>query len=234
MGLFNRISQLIKSNVNEMVEAAEDPRAMLDQAVTQLEAEKKATEKKRLEVATLLKVAEKQLAGHRTRASECETKAMTALKAGQEDLARFALTEKQKADELATEMEAQVAAQKQMVQDMTDGLKLMEERLAEAKVKRQELRTRLAKAEAEHKKQQQAAAPGMARKDSIGDTSAFEGFDRMVEKIENTEAEVEAHQELAAASGNPIRTAAEQKLLTGTTSAGVDDALAALKAKLGK
>ena len=65
-----------------MVDAAEVPRAMLDQAVTQMEADRKVAEKKRLEVATLLKLAEKQLAAHQTRARDCEAKAMTAPGAG--------------------------------------------------------------------------------------------------------------------------------------------------------
>ncbi len=233
MGLFSRISQVIKSNVNEMVDAAEDPRAMLDQAVTQMEADRKVAEKKRLEVATLLKLAEKQLAAHQTRARDCEAKAMTALKENREDLARFALGEQQKSEELAKETEGQVAAQRQMVADLTASLAAMDQGIAEAKTKRQELRTRLAKAEADLKKQEsqpQARAPG---KDSLGDTSAFDGFDRMVEKIENKEAMVEAHQELAQTrTGGPG--AAEMKLLANPSPAGVDDALAALKAKLGK
>jgi phage shock protein A len=197
-----------------------------------MEGDKRQNEKKRLEVATLMKMTEKQMLAQQARARDCEAKAMAALKQNNEELARFALTEKQKVDELAAELSTTLGSQRQMVDEMTQGLAQMDATIAQAKTRRTELLQRLAKAESVKKQQEAQQKPDRVASGSLGgDQSAFDGFERMVEKIENQEAQVEAHAELArdAAPHQDVRLLEAQ-----VKNVGVDDALAALKSKMGR
>jgi len=228
MGLFKKFTDLVKSNANAAVNAAEDPKKLVDQAIADMQAQLKDTQKKRLEVATLAKPTEKQVAAHAAVAIDWERKATAAIKIGNEDLARAALTEKATVDALITEASTTLDLQRRMVEDISTSIATLEGGIETAKKKRAELMTRLAKAES---KQRENEAKGVPGKDHLADTSAFETFDRMNEKIEHTEAEVEAAGEIAQLGGNaPVPLETSRQLAAATA----DDALAALKAKMGK
>jgi phage shock protein A len=227
VSIFKRISDVVKSNVNSALDAAEDPRKVLEQTILDMEGEHKKAKQKLLESMTLLKQTEKQAEGLRKSANEWEQKAMAALKAGSDDLARQALGEKGKFDAMAAEAEAGVAAQKGSNESLKEQIISLERKVQEAKSKKDELIARLNAAEMKKKQAAIAANPGG---NAVSDATAFDTFDRMVNKIENSEAEVEARQELmGATAGNP-QVDLELKKLTEKQSG--DDALAALKAKM--
>ncbi len=224
MGILNRLSGLLKSNANAAVDAMEDPRKVLEQVLADLEADRKASERKRLEVATAAKLTEKNLAAQDARSRDLEAKAMAAVKAGNEALARAALDEKAKADASRGELAGTLAEQRKMVEEITAALASMDGGIAQAKARRAELLRRLSRAEAAKRQQEDKASTGSAR-DALGETGAFDGFDRMVEKIERREAEAEAR-----AEAEP--TGPSRQLAAPSTDA--EERLAALKAKLGK
>lgn len=227
MSIFKRISDLVKSNVNDALDKAEDPRKVLEQTILDMEADHKKAKQKLLESMTLTKQTEKQAEKLRKDAVDWEAKAMAALKAGNEDLARTALGEKQKADELANEAEAGVGAQKQSTEDLKVQIKGLEEKIGEAKRKKDELIARLNAADMQ--KKQAAIVSGTSNAvNAVGDNTAFDTFNRMVEKIENTEAEADARRELLGDKAPEVDM--ELKKLTAQQTA--DDALAALKAKM--
>lgn len=225
MSIFKRISDLVKSNVNDALDKAEDPRKVLEQTILDMEADHRKAKQKLLESMTLTKQTEKQAENMRKSAVEWEQKAMAALKSGNEELARAALGEKQKTEEMATEAEQGVLAQKQSTEDLKAQIKGLEDKIGEAKRKKDELIARLNAADMQKK---QAAVVAGATTSAVTDNGAFDTFNRMVEKIENTEAEADARRELLGAKGPEVDM--ELKKITAQQTA--DDALSALKAKM--
>lgn len=225
MSIFKRISDLVKSNVNDALDKAEDPRKVLEQTILDMEGDHRKAKQKLLESMTLTKQTEKQAENMRKTAVDWEQKAMAALKAGNEELARTALGEKQKTEELAAEAEAGVAAQRQSTEDLKAQIKGLEDKIAEAKRKKDELIARLNAADMQKK---QAAVVSGTSTSAVTDNAAFDTFNRMVEKIENTEAEADARRELLGDKAPEVD--AELKKLTAQQTA--DDALNALKAKM--
>ena len=223
MSIFKRISDVVRSNVNSAIDAAEDPRKVLEQTIIDMEGEHKKAKQKLLESMTLLKQAEKQTESYKKQGAEWEVKAMAALKAGSDDLARSALTEKGKVDAMAAESEGGVVAQKAANEQLKEQIVGLERKIEEAKSKKDELIARLNAADM--KKKQANMTGGTS---ATSDSTAFDTFDRMVAKIENSEAEVEARQELMGTKGPEI----DAELAKLAKAQQGDDALAALKAKM--
>jgi phage shock protein A len=225
VSIFKRISDVVRSNVNSALDQAEDPRKVLEQTILDMEGEYKKAKQKLLESMTLLKQTEKQADTYRKQGVEWEQKAMAALKAGSDDLARSALGEKGKVDAMALEAETGVMQQKGSNEQLKEQIIGLERKIGEAKSKKDELIARLNAADM-MKKQAAIANGGSAATDA----TAFDTFDRMVAKIENSEAEVEARAELSGMSGTAPEVDNELRKLAQKQSG--EDALAALKAKM--
>jgi phage shock protein A len=149
---------------------------------------------------------------------------MVAVRAGDDNLARQALARKQEHETIAAQFQQQWIQQKQAVEKLKDALRLLNNKIEEAKRKKNILIARKKRAEA-----QQQIANTMQ---GLGDTSAFDTFDRMAERIQLMEAEAEAGAELAGElSGDTL----ESKFLQLEQAGGAseDDALSELKAKMG-
>jgi phage shock protein A len=167
---------------------------------------------------------QKQYTAETDKSKEWERKAMVAVRAGDDALARQALSRKQEHETIATQFQQQWISQKQAVEKLKDALRLLNNKIEEAKRKKNILIARKKRAEA-----QQQIANTMQ---GLGDTSAFDTFDRMAERIQLMEAEAEAGAELAGElSGDTL----EGKFLAleHGPGGGEDEALAELKAKMG-
>jgi phage shock protein A len=224
MGIFSRLGTLIKSNINDLITKAEDPEKMLSQVL--LEMQQQLVEAKKAVAVAIAdeKKLQKQYTSETDKAKEWERKAMVAVRAGDDNLARQALGRKQEHETIATQFQQQWISQKQAVEKLKDALRLLNNKIEEAKRKKNILIARKKRAEA-----QQQIANTMQ---GLGDTSAFDTFDRMAERIQLMEAEAEAGAELAGElSGDTL----ESKFLQLEQGGGVgeDDALAELKAKMG-
>jgi phage shock protein A len=223
MGIFSRLGTLIKSNINDLITKAEDPEKMLNQVL--LEMQQQLVEAKKAVAVAIAdeKKLQKQYNAELDKAKEWERKAMVAVRAGDDNLARQALGRKQEHEGIATQFQQQWIAQKQAVEKLKDALRLLNNKIEEAKRKKNILIARKKRAEA-----QQQIANTMQ---GLGDTSAFDTFDRMAERIALMEAEAEAGQELAGElSGETL----ESKFLQLEAAGGAeDDALNELKAKMG-
>ncbi len=225
MSIFKRISDMVRSNVNDILDKTEDPRKLLEQTILDMEGEHKKARQKLLDSITLVKQTEKQAQTLRAQATDWEAKAMAALKANNDDLARKALQEKQSSDSMALEAETGVAQQKQSTEDLKVQIKGLEDKIQEAKRKKDELISRLNVADMQKK---QANMLGGGNGNAVKDNSAFDTFDRMANKIENSEAEAEARTELLGGKGPELDV--ELKKITAQQTA--DEALLALKAKM--
>jgi phage shock protein A len=222
MGIFSRLAQLIKSNLNDLISRSEDPEKMLNQVV--LEMSNQLVEAKKQVAASIAdeKRLEKQLQQELGNAQEWERKAMLALRAGNEPLAKEALARKREHDELAATYKDQLTKQSTAVEQLKKALRLLNDKIEEAKRKKNVLIARKKRAEA-----QRAIQDTMS---GLRDQSAFETFDRMAAKVDQMEAEAEAGAELAEEySGDSL--AHKFKELEG--SHGADEDLTALKRKMG-
>lgn len=222
MGIFSRLAQLIKSNINDLISKSEDPEKMLNQVVldmnNQLVEAKKQVAASIADEKRLAKQAEQELAN----SAEWERRAMMALRAGNEDLAKEALNRKKEHDQLAQTFKDQWQKQKDAVEKLKTALRMLNDKIEEAKRKKNVLIARKKRAEA-----QKAIQETMS---GLKDQSAFETFDRMSQKIDQIEAEAEAGEELAEEYTGDVLA---HKFSTLEKTAGADDELAALKRKMG-
>lgn len=223
MGIFSRLGTLIKSNLNDLITKAEDPEKMLNQVL--LEMQQQLVEAKKSVAVAIAdeKKLQKQYNAELDKSKEWERKAMVAVRAGDDGLARQALQRKQEHETISTQFQQQWVAQKQAVDKLKDALRLLNNKIEEAKRKKNLLIARKKRAEA-----QQQIANTMQ---GLGDTSAFDTFDRMADRIALMEAEAEAGQELA---GELSGATLEAKFLSlEAAGGGEEDALSDLKAKMG-
>jgi phage shock protein A len=227
MGLFKRFSNVVRSNLNDAISKAEDPRKLMDQALEDMAQEQKRAQQSRLEILGMVKHAEKQLGFHKARAAECERMASVAVEKGDDALARRALVEREQCEVLALECENSVSVQRESLGQLENTMAELNERVEEAKRMRSELMRRLSQAQIQRAVSQPVS---LAAKDHLEDAASFNTFDRMVEKIEGTEAEVEAHRELAGGTTDTQ----EVELNRFRTERIADAALEELKRKMGK
>ena len=224
MGIFSRLGTLIKSNLNDLISKAEDPEKMLNQVL--LEMQQQLVEAKKSVAVAIAdeKKLHKQYNTEQEKTKEWERKAMVAVRAGDDDLARQALTRKQEHDTISAQFQQQWIAQKQAVDKLKDALRLLNNKIEEAKRKKNILVARKKRAEAH--KQIATTMQG------LGDTSAFDTFDRMADRINLLEAEAEASSELAGELSGDNLESKFLELEAGGHGA-EEDALSELKAKMG-
>src|ERR1700690_179660 len=115
MGIFSRLAQLIKSNLNDLISHSEDPEKMLNQVV--LDMNNQLVEPKKQVAASIAdeKRLAKQSEQEAANAAEWERRAMMAIKSGDDNLAKEALQRKKEHDELATTLKDQWTKQKTAV-----------------------------------------------------------------------------------------------------------------------
>lgn len=223
MGIFSRLGTLIKSNLNDLISKAEDPQKMLNQIVVDMQNQLVEAKKQVAVSIADQKRLEKQRDEQTELSREWERKAMLAVRAGDDALAREALRRKGEHDAQLVEFGKQADLQKQAVDKLKDQLRTLNDKIEEAKRKKNILIARQKRAEA-----QQAIQNTMR---GLSDTSAFDVFDRMSQKVDQIEAEAEATTDLA---GELTGDTLQQKFKALESGAvGTDNALAELKAKMG-
>ncbi len=224
MGIFSRLGTLIKSNLNELISRAEDPEKVLGQVLLDMQQQLVGAKKAVAIAIADEKKLQKQYNAELDKGKEWERKAMVAVRAGDDELARQALMRKQEHEEIAGQFQMQWAGQKQAVEKLKDALRLLNNKIDEAKRKKNILIARKKRAEA----QQQISSTMQG----LGDTSAFDTFERMSNQIDLLEAEAEAGAELAGELTGDALEARFMQLESGGASAD-EDALSELKAKMG-
>jgi phage shock protein A len=216
MGILDRLSTLVKSNVNDLIDQMQDPGKEIDQLVLDME---DSLRQARSEVATCMaeeKRLGKQIEDLAAEAKAWEERAARAVQAGDDALAKEALRRKAQKEADRIEAEKAAAEQKVQIESLKAGLRALELRVQDVKLRQGTLREKARAA-----KGQSPVGTG---------TSAFADFERMSGKIDALEAEASLTDELRGTT--PERLAAERKLEKLDQDKSVDDALAALKKKL--
>ena len=223
MGIMDRMATVIKSNLNHLINKAEDPEKMLDQILIQLR--QQLVEAKR-EVAVAIadeKRLAAQLEAELEQVREWERRATMAVQKGEDDLAREALRRKADHEQIAIGYKKQWDAQQASTENLKNALRALSQKIEEAGRKKNLLVARQKRAEAQ--KHIHEVMTGLT------DTSAFESFDRMTSKVEQIEAQADAAVELSQElSGDTM----EQRFRALESSTDVEQELHALKAKVQK
>jgi len=189
MGIFSRLKTLISSNVNDVISKAEKPEKMLNQLIIEMQ-EQLLESKKAVALAIAdEKKLERLVATQEAQAQDWEKKAMLAVKAGKDDLAKEALPRKQEYDNASAEYRKQWEDQKASVEKLKESLRELQNKIEEAQRKKNLLIARAKRAEAQQKIQNTISSVS-------GNRSAFDAFDRMAQKVDQMEAQAEAAREL--------------------------------------
>ncbi|TAK22237.1 MAG: PspA/IM30 family protein [Myxococcaceae bacterium] len=222
MGIFGRLASLIKSNLNDLISKSEDPEKMLNQVILEMNTQLGEAKKQvALSIADEKRLA-KQFETEKATAEEWERKAMMAVRAGDDGLAKEALLRQREHESLSAEFERQWQKQKTAVEQLKTALKTLNNKIEEAKRKKNVLVARKKRAEA-----QKAIHETMQ---GLSNDSAFDTFNRMEEKIVQMEAEADAQTEVAEQySGDAL----SQRFKDLEVSKGADMALDELKRKMG-
>ncbi len=223
MGIFERMKTVISSNLNDMINKAENPEKMLNQVVIDMN-EQMIESKKAVAMAIAdEKKLERDAAENKRQAEDWEKKAMIAVRAGRDDLAKEALVRKQEFEGYATQLFTQWKAQKDAVEKLKDNLRQLQNKIDEATRKKNILIARAKRAEAQEKINKTMSSIS-------GNKSAFDTFDRMSKKVDEIEARAEATKELDDATSGA--TLERQFAQLENSGAGADILLEDLKRKM--
>jgi phage shock protein A len=220
MGLFSRLGTLIRSNINELISKAEDPEKMLNQVLVDMKTQLVEAKKQVAVAIADEKRLKKQYETEAAKALEWEKKAMLAIKAGDDNLARAALARKAEHEEVAETLRQQWEAQKASVEQLKNALRGLDAKIEEAKRKRNILVSRQKRAEAQRTINETLT--------NISSTSAFDTFERMSDRVTQIEAEAEATAEL----GGELPEANLEAQFRALAAGNVDDELSALKKRM--
>ena len=225
MGIFDRFSQLLRSNINDLISKSEDPEKMLNQILVDMRSQ---LVKAKQQVATAIadeKRLRDQADAEYKQSQDWEKRAMLAIQEGRDDLAKQALVRQGEHGSHAQQLEATWEQHKLETDKLKNQLRDLNDKIEEAKRKKNLLVARQRRAQA-----QQRIAETMS---SLSEKSAFEAFSRMEERIEQNERMIKASSEIDEEfTGDTLQRDFKQ-LEKGATSVGVDARLLELKQKMG-
>ncbi len=222
MSIFQKISTLFRSNINDLIARAENPEKMLNQIILDM---RDQLSKAKREVAAAIADERKlrtQVDDESKQARDWERRAMLAVREGRDDLAKQALLRHQEHGDRARSLEQTWQAQAQETEKLKGSLKQLNDKIEEAKRKRNLLIAKQKRAQAQKRIHETMSG--------LSDTSAFDAFNRMADRIEESERRSLAAAEVSEAlTGDTLED--EFKMLE--TGDNMDSRLLALKQEMG-
>ena len=220
MAFFSRIADILKANINDMIDKAEDPEKMVKQLIIEIEQDVEEATQALGQAMGSQKMAQKELADAMAKSADWQDKAKLALKAGNEELAR-------KAIECKVAVDAQIEGMQRSYDEITAQVNKMKDQVTTLRMKLDEARARQQILIARSKMAD--AAQGVATSISTSNIdSAFAKLDRLERKVTEKEAVAEAFTDI-----NGAEVDAEQQFAQMAHDAAVDSELERLKAELG-
>ena len=221
MSILQRFSDIMRSNVNALLDKCEDPAKMVDQTLLDLRRNLADVKKETASVMAVEKNARRLVDECRGKIQKYESAAKNALRAGCEEDARTLLSKKQEFEGQLPDLEANLQA----AAKNADQLKQMHDKLVQD-IESLEGRKAAVKAKVSTAKAQQTVNKAMAGMNSAASVSAFE---RMEAKANRMLDEAAAEAELNDDTGSTEDLAKKY----ASASASVDDELARMKQELG-
>ncbi len=225
MGIFDRFSALLKSNINDLISRAEDPEKMLTQILVDMRGQLvKAKQQVASAIADEKRLRDQADAEYK-QAQDWERRAMLAVQENRDDMAKQALVRQAEHMGHGQQLEQTWEQHRLETEKLKNALRDLNDKIEEAKRKKNLLIARQRRAQA-----QQRIAETMS---SLSEKSAFEAFARMEERIETNERQIRAHAEIEEEfTGDTLQRDFKQ-LERGAISVSVDNQLLALKQKMG-
>jgi len=190
MALLERVSTLVRANLNDLIDKAEHPEKMIKQVILDMQ-------NQLLQVKTQVAIAmadqhllEKKQKENEDKVAEWMRKAELAVDKKQDDLARAALQRVESYRELSDGFAQQITDQKAQVENLKTALRQLEQKLVEAQAKSDVL-------VAQHRRSRALGKASDARL-AMGDGSSAAAFDRMERKVMHSEAVSQAKSEMGA------------------------------------
>ncbi len=224
MSIFTKLSTVIKSNINDLISRAENPEKMLNQIILDM---RDQLAKAKREVAAAIADERKlraQLDDEVKETRQWEHRAMLAVKEGRDKLAKQALIRQAEHADRASKMDETWNTQVAETEKLKSSLRQLNEKIEEAKRKRNLLVAKQRRAQAQKRIHDTMSG--------LSNTSAFDAFNRMEEKIEEQERESLAQQEVTEALG-PGTMEEEFQLMETASTVDIEDRLIALKQGMG-
>jgi len=217
MGLFDRLKRVVSANLNDLVNKAEDPEKMLEQAILEMQEDLVKLRQGVAQAIAAQKRTEKQYNDVQTEINKWQRNAQLALQKGDENLARQALERKKTCTETSTALKTSLDQQNIQVDTLKKNLIQLESKISEAKTKKEMLKARITAAKAQEQLGNMVSG--------MNTSSAMAAFERMEEKVLIQEARAQSTAELVGAD-------LDHQFASLEAGSDVDDELAALKASL--
>jgi phage shock protein A len=179
MGIFTRFRDIISSNMNAMLDRAEDPEKLLKLMIREMEDTLVELKASCAGVMANSKRVRRQLENMHARAKSWEEKATLAVTKGRDDLAREALLERRSYTERAEALESELLELQDMVEKYQGDIRQLEEKLGTAREKQRMLIERHIRARKKIRAQQD-----IRRMDSAETLLKFEQFENRIERME--------------------------------------------------
>ncbi|EDL65454.1 PspA/IM30 family protein [Bacillus sp. SG-1] len=219
--LFKRVKTVVGSELNAMLDKAEDPVKMLDQFMREMEADIRDAEAAVAKQIANEKMLQRKLEDAEKMVEKRQQQAVKALEAANDDLARRALEDKKTHSNQADTMRESYERAKADANNLRSKLDEMKAEYNQMKLKKDSL-----KARAESAKTRTKMNRAMS---SIGGDESKKGFERMEEKVLQYEAEAETSDDMRSSSRS-----LDDELDALDKNNDIDDELAALKKQMGK
>lgn len=186
MSIFNRVNDVIQSNIAAMLDKAEDPEKLLNLMLSEMQ---EALNECRSTAAALLceeKTLKRQIAQKQKDLISWQTKAELAVAKNRDDLAKSALVEKQRVDEQIVAKNTQLNTLKESIEKITADCERLQQKMAQAKSKQAQLIKRHDIVAAREKVNMQLHSDNVA--------NALSRFEMIEQKVEGIEAQVDAYE----------------------------------------
>lgn len=221
MGIFSRMTDIINSNINSLLDSAEDPEKMIRLIIQEMEDTLVEVRSSSARVLADRKAAARRLEQVQAEADSWEEKAKLAISKGREDLARAALQEKHEIEDEVAAVQAELQATDEHIEQLNDEVAQLQQKLTDAKAKQKALIMRGKTVESRIKVKRQ-----MHREALDGAFQRFEHFERRMDNLESQLESMDIGRDVPADLAAEITGLAEDERIT--------DELERLKSELGQ
>lgn len=222
MSFIKRVADLLDANINALIDKVEDPEVMLEKYIMDMDKEYKETQAMVAKTIAARNMTQNKYEEAQKQVDVWEKNAMLAVEKGNDELAKKALTEQSNYEKTRDSLKPELDSQSTEVENLKALLSKLEDKINEAKSRKEVLITKATNAQTKKKLAEFST--------KISGSDSMEGFSRMEEKVNRMTAEADAMSEL---SGESLE-AQFELLKEDSQKSSMDDKLAQLKAKMGK
>lgn len=208
MGVFSRMTDIINSNINSILDQAEDPQKMIRLIIQEMEDTLVEVRSSSARVLAERKQADRRRAQVQLELDRWEDKAKLAISKGREDLARAALQEKRAIEEELTVVEAEMAATDEHIEQLNQEVGQLQQKLSDARAKEKSLVMRSKTVESRIKVKRQM------HREALDDAFArFESFERRMDNLEGQLESMDLGREVSPDLASEIQALAEDEVI---------------------